>query len=65
MEKYKSISEYLEANSMTREDLKYYISESALLLATECAHNFEGEAIETEKVAQSIYLLNDIIDHVE
>ena len=64
MEKYRSINEYLESINMTREDLKYIISESALLLATDCAHNFDGEARETEKVAQPIYFLNEIIDNV-
>lgn len=65
MEKYKSISEFLEANKMTREDMKDIIARSVLLLVTECGHNFEGEASETEKVAQPIFFLNEMIDKVE
>lgn len=63
--KYRSINEYLEANNMTREDMKDIIARSALLLVTECAHNFEGNTGETEKVAQSVFFLNEIIDKVE
>ena len=65
MEKYKSISAYLEAYEMTREDMKDIIARSAILLVRECGHNFEGDADETEKVAQPIYFLNEIIDKVE
>ena len=65
MKEYKNISEYLEKNQMTREDLKNSVARSAVLLATECAHNFDGEAEFTEDVAHSIFLLNEIIDKVE
>ena len=65
MKEYKNISEYLEKNQMTREDLKNNVARSAVLLATECAHNFGGEAGETENVAQAVFFLNEIIDKVE
>ena len=65
MEKYKSIGEYLEESKMTREDLKSMIANAAVLLATDCARNFDGEPLLTERVVQPIYFLNDIIDKVE
>ena len=62
---YKSINEYLEANNITRKDMKDIVARSALLLVTECGHNFDGEAEVTEEVAQSVFFLNEIIDKVE
>ena len=65
MEKYKNIKAYLEAHDMKRADLKDMVAYAAIHLATDCAHNF-GESPEiTEKVADAIYFLNDILDHVE
>ena len=65
MGKYKNIDEYLNANDMTRNNLKDMIAYSAIHLATDCAHNFEESPEITEKVADAIYFLNDILDHVE
>lgn len=65
MKQYKNIDEFLKGNDMTREDLKCIIAESALLLAMECAHNFDGEAKDTEKVSQPLFYLNLIIDEVK
>ncbi|MBQ8153816.1 MAG: hypothetical protein IJ069_09085 [Prevotella sp.] len=65
MEKYKTINEYLEANDLTRADLKDMVAYAAIHLATDCARNF-GESPEiTEKVADPIYFLNEILDSVE
>ena len=65
MEKYKTINEYLEANDLTRADLKDMVAYAAIHLASDCARNF-GESPEiTEKVADPIYFLNEILDSVE
>ena len=65
MEKYNSIKDYLEAHDMTRADLKDMVAYAAIHLATDCARNF-GESPEiTEKVADPIYFLNEILDSVE
>ena len=65
MEKYKNIKEYLEAHDMKRADLKDMVAYSAIHLATDCARNFSESPEITEKVADAIYFLNDILDHVE
>ena len=65
MEKFKNITEYLEESMMTKEDLKSMIADAAILLATDCVRNFDGEPMFTERVVQPIYFLNDIIDKVE
>lgn len=65
MEKYKNIDEYLNANDLTRNDLKDMISYSAIHLATDCARNFSESPEITEKVADSIFFLNEILDKVE
>ena len=68
MMKFKSIQEYLESNSPmcnTREDMKDIILQSALELLGDCAHNFDGDARVTERVAQPLIYLNEILDNVE
>ena len=65
MEKYKNIDEYLKARDMTRADLKDMVAYSAIHLATDCARNFSESPEITEKVADPIYFLNEILDSVE
>ena len=65
MEKYKSIEEYLKASDSTREDMKDLILRSSLDLLGDCAHNFEGDAAMTERVAQPLIFFNDILDNVK
>lgn len=65
MGKYKNIDEYLNANDMTRNNLKDMIAYSAIHLATDCAKNFSESPEITEKVADPIFFLNEILDKVE
>lgn len=65
MEKYNSIKDYLEAHDMTRADLKDMAAYAAIHLATDCARNFSESPEITEKVADPIYFLNEILDSVE
>lgn len=65
MEKTKNLTQYFESQEFTRQDLKDMILRSALSLLMECAHNFDGDAHETEKVAQPLFFLNQILEDVE
>ena len=66
--KFKNIQDYIENNGCpigTREEMKDEILRSALDLLGECAHNFDGDAMVTERVSQSLFYLNEILDSVE
>jgi len=63
--KAQNLTEYFEAQGFTREDLKDMILRAALSLLQDCAHNFDGDASETEKVAQPLFFFNQILDEVE
>ena len=65
IEKAKNLTQYFEAQEFTRDDLKEMILRSSLALLMECAHNFDGDARETEKAAQPLFFLNQILDEVE
>lgn len=62
---YKNISEYLQASSLTREELGDIVTEAAILLASACSRNFYGEPKQTEAVALPLYYLNEILGSVE
>lgn len=65
MKKYNSIQAYLKNTLSSREDMKDVILQSALELLGECAHNFNGDAHITEKVAEPLFFFNQILDEVE
>ena len=65
MKKYKNIEDYLKDNNLTREDLAIIVANSAVLLASECSRNFEGDPGLTETAMQPICYLNDIISKVQ
>ena len=65
MEKYCTISDYLEALNMTREDIREMIAKSAIHLSTNCERNFDGSPEITEEVAQPLYYLNELIEKVK
>ena len=68
MSRYANIQASLESEDtlkMSRDDMKDMILRSALHLLGDCAHNFNGDAHITEKVAEPLFFLNEIIDKVE
>ena len=63
--KYDSITAYLEANNMSREDMNDLIARAAIYLATDCARNFDKSPGITEQVAQPLYFFREILQMVE
>lgn len=64
MEKFNNLAEYLEANNITREDIKELLLRSSLNLLLDGSQNFD-DANAVEEIAQPLFYLNDIIDKVQ
>lgn len=60
--KYDSITAYLEANNMSREDMTDLIARAGILLCTDCENNFGGSPKLTEQVAQPLYFFLQILE---
>lgn len=65
MEKYNSIKEYLDSEGMTKEGIKDYILRSSLSLGCECAHLFNDDGKEVERIFLTLDKFNSILDNVE
>lgn len=65
MEKYKSIKDYLDSEDMTKEEMKDYILRSSMSLGCECAHLFNGDGKEVERIFLTLDKFNSILDNVE
>lgn len=63
--KFENLEQYFASQVIDKQELKDLMLRSALLLATTCAHNFEGDATLTEEVAMPLFYLNDILDKVQ
>ena len=63
MEKYKNISDYCENRQISVNEMKGYLFEAAMKLATSAAHVLTNEEIET--VASPFHYFNDILESVE